>query len=164
MIVKTIRSIVVNIKSTLLYNSISVYFLVASLLNILPNVTSLYVPVSSLHLSNSLPLIKSLTVTIPSSIDNELTHLLDQTTNYLANISWLYLQLENIDHMYILLPCCLQTLSKLYYLEVSVKESSPCIDQQRFVSWFDDYKQLNGLDDHIQVEFSFDNRMLCISQ
>ncbi|UJR09385.1 hypothetical protein I4U23_013628 [Adineta vaga] len=135
----------------------------SSLLNILPNVTSLQLPVSSLHLSNSLPLMKFLTVTIPSNIDNDLTYFLDQITNSLPNISWLYLQLENIDHIYIFLPHCLQRLFQLYYLEVSVKESSSCIDQQRFVSWFDDYKKLNELDDHIQVEFSHDNYEFFIS-
>jgi hypothetical protein len=41
---------------------------------------------------------------------------------------------------------------------------SPCIDQEGFMLWFDDYKQLNGMDDDVQVEFNDDKHSFQITR
>ncbi|CAF0788505.1 unnamed protein product [Adineta ricciae] len=135
---------------------------ISDMLKILPNVDSLRLTASSLHISDPLPSVKYLTIVTLLNMTYNVTHVLRQITTHFSQISFLYFELDDRNDVFVFLPCCLRRLPILTNLSVKINESNPCINQQQFISWFDDYKALNGLDDHAQVEFSDTNHQINI--
>jgi hypothetical protein len=84
-------------------------------------------------------------------------------STYLPNIRYLYFELKDAQNIYILLIYCLRKLAHLLDIHITLHEQNARIDQQMFISWFNEYKLLNGLNDKVQVEFGDENTRLHIS-
>ncbi len=139
------------------------FILVSKLLNILPNVQSLRISASLLNISTNLTRITSLTIDLNSIVVCKLTDLLHSMSTYLPNIRYLYFELKDAQNIYILLIYCLRKLVHLLDIHITLHEQNARIDQQMFISWFNEYKLLNGLNDKVQVEFGDENTRLHIS-
>ncbi len=176
-------SVLANIKRIYLYNQIYpinfrkyekkfffyriqlifIYFLVSKLLNLLPNVQSLRISASLFDISTILTRITSLTIDFNSTVTFKSTDILHRMTTYLPNIRYLYFEFKNAQDIYIYLIYCLRKLVHLLDIHVTLHELNAYIDQQGFLSWFNDYKLLNGLNNRVQVEFGDENNRLHIS-
>ena len=91
------------------------------------------------------------------------TGILRQIGIYFPNIHFLSFELTNAQDIYILLSYCLRKLPDLIYVDIKLSEIDAHIDREEFILWFNDYKQLNGLDDDVQVEMNDDVTLLLIS-
>ncbi|CAF4049684.1 unnamed protein product [Rotaria sordida] len=146
-----------------LYDRVYPTNFVSKLLNLLPNIVTLYIPVSSLDLSITLPLVTTLTIDLNSTTAYYSTDILRQIATHFPSIHLLCFESTYVQDVYILLSYCLRKFSDLLYLNVKLDETSSHIDRQTFILWFNDYKQLNGLSDDVQVEFNDHNNILDIS-
>ncbi|CAF4041485.1 unnamed protein product [Rotaria sordida] len=146
-----------------LYDRVYPTNFVSKLLNLLPNIVALYIPVSSLDLSITLPHVTTLTIDLNSTTAYYATDILRQIATHFPSIHLLYFESTYVQDVYILLSYCLRKFSDLLYLNVKLDETSSHIDRQTFILWFNDYKQLNGLSDDVQVEFNDHNNILDIS-
>ena len=84
-------------------------------------------------------------------------------STYLPNIRYLYFELKNAQDIYILLIYSLRKLVNLLDIHVTLHEANARIDQQGFLSWFNEFKSLNGLNNRVQVEFGDEDNRLHIS-
>lgn len=139
------------------------FFVVSKLLNLLPNVQSLRISAQLFHISTLLTRITSLTIDFNLDFHGKLTDILFGMSKYLPNIRYLYLELKTDRDIYIYLIYCLRKLVHLLDIHVTLYDSNAHIDQQAFSSWFNDYKQLNGLNSRVQVEFGNEDNRLHIS-
>lgn len=137
--------------------------LVAKLLNLLTNVQSLRTDASVLNVSTVFSRITSLTIDFNSNAIYNLTDILRQMSTYLPNIRYLYFELKDASDINIFITYCLRKLVHLLDIHVTLYETNARIDQQMFISWFNDYKLLNGLNNKVQVEFGDEENRLHIS-
>ncbi|CAF3953958.1 unnamed protein product [Rotaria sp. Silwood2] len=156
-------SVLANIKRIYLYNRIYPINFLSRLLNLLPNVQSLRIDASLFNISTVFTRITSLTVDLNSNVICKTTDILRQMGTFLPNIRYLYLELKNAQDIYILLVYCLRKLEHLLDIHITLHEPNVRIDQQAFISWFNDYKLLNGLNNKVQVEFGGEDNRLHIS-
>lgn len=84
-------------------------------------------------------------------------------STYLPNIRYLYLELKNDQDIYVYLIYSLRKLVHLLDVHITLHELNARINQQIFLSWFNDYKLLNGLNNRVQVEFGDEDNRLHIS-
>jgi hypothetical protein len=138
-------------------------FLVPKLLNLLPNVQSLRIPASLFNISTILTRITSLTIDFNSAVIYKSTDILHQMDTYLPNTRYLYFEFKTAQDIYIFLIYCLRKLVHLLDIHITVHETNAYIDKQAFISWFNEYKLLNGLHNKVQVEFGDEDNRLHIS-
>jgi hypothetical protein len=84
-------------------------------------------------------------------------------STYIPNIRYLYFELKTGQDIYIFLMYCLRKFVHLLDIHVTLHENNARIDRQGFLSWFNEFKSLNGLNNRIQVEFGDDNNRLHVS-
>ncbi|CAF1222734.1 unnamed protein product [Rotaria sordida] len=156
-------SVLSKIERIYFYDRIYPTNFVSKLLNLLPNIVALHIPASSLHLSTTLPLLVTLTIDFNSTIECYSTDILRQVATHFPDIHLLYFESVHSQDIYILLSYCLRKFSHLSYLNIKFDQTNSHIDRQTFILWFNDYKQLNGLSDNVQVEFNDHNNILDIS-
>ncbi|UJR36676.1 hypothetical protein I4U23_029393 [Adineta vaga] len=156
-------TILTNIKRIYLYNLIYPINFLSKLLNLLPNVQSLRVSDCLLQISTVLTRITSLTIDCTANVPCNPTYILRQMAKYFPNIRYLYLELKDTQNIYIFLTYCLRKLAHLLDLHITFHDTNSCVDQQRFLSWFNEYKLLNVLNSKVQVEFSDEDNRIHIS-
>ncbi|CAF4036805.1 unnamed protein product [Rotaria sordida] len=156
-------SVLGKIKRIYLYNRIYPINFLSKLLNLLPNVQSLRIDASLFSISTVLTRITSLTIDFNSNVKYKSTDILRQMGTFLPNIRYLYFELKDAQDIYIFLIYCLRKLEHLLDIHMTLHELNVRIDQQAFMSWFNEHKLLNGLNNKVQVEFGGDDNRLHIS-
>lgn len=132
-------------------------------MNLLGNVQSIRCSLSSLNLSTVYTRVTSLTVDFSSQNDYRIYDVLQTIGRFLPNVHYLYVEISNLDDIYIILIYFIRKLVHLFDIHVTLNESNRQFDKTSFLLWFDEFKIFNQLNSRVQVEFGHENNRLHIS-